>query len=131
VANPPATTVTVEPVRESKVGRLVGHIPGLRRLEKKNQNFVPARPIREIAPATPASEQLEHDVPVDLRVRIDPSGRVASIEPASKAGNPRLADLAADAARNWQFEPARRNDEQVSSELILHFTFRSTVRSAP
>jgi hypothetical protein len=35
-----------------------------------------------------------------------------------------LVRLASDAARRWQFEPARRNDEMVSSQLILHFKFK-------
>lgn len=118
-----AATVTVEPVAESKLGRLVGKIPGLRRIEKKNRGFVPARPIREIAPTVPASQELAHDVPVDVRVTVNESGNVATIESA-KGGDKRLVRLASDAARNWQFEPARRNDEIVSSEMILHFTFR-------
>jgi len=116
-------TVTVEPVSESKLGHLFGKIPGLRRREKKDQSYVPARPVREISPALPAGQALAHDVPVDLKVTIDPAGKVSDIEPTRRADR-RLVRLATDAARAWQFEPARRNDETVSSELILHFTFR-------
>ena len=115
-------TVTVEPVSGSRIGRVVGHIPGLGRLGKKDKGFVPARPIRQITPAVPAGDQLERDVPVDVKVTVDPAGNVSSVD--SHGGDKELARLAVDAARSWQFVPARRNDETVSSELILHFTFK-------
>jgi hypothetical protein len=116
-------TVTIEPVTSSKLGRVVGKIPGIGRLGKKTKGFIPARPIRQITPSVPANEDLARDVPVDVKVTVDPAGNVSSVDP--HGGDKELARLAADAARNWQFVPARRNDETVSSELILHFTFKS------
>ena len=121
-------TVTVEPVSGSKLGRAVSHIPGLGRLGKKSKSFVPARPIRQITPSVPADEHLARDVPVDVKVTVDPAGNVASAD--SRGGDKQLARLAVDAARNWQFVPARRNDETVSSELILHFTFKGAESTA-
>jgi protein TonB len=120
----PLATVTIEPVGESKLGRLVGHIPGFRRRERKNQAFVPARPIRQIAPAAPPEGELVRDT-VDLKVTVDPDGNVADVEPASHGADRQLVRLASDAARRWQFEPARRNDEMVTSQVILHFKFKS------
>ena len=112
----------------SKIGRVVGHIPGLGRL-KRNKDFVPARPIRQVTPTVPADEHLARDVPVDVRVMVDPAGNVAGVDP--RGGDRELARLAAEAARSWQFVPARRNDETVSSELILHFTFKGTAAAQP
>jgi Gram-negative bacterial TonB protein C-terminal len=117
-------TVTVEPVSGSKIGRVVGHIPGLGRLRKRDKGFVPARPIRQVTPTVPADEHLANDVPVDVKVTVDPAGNVASVD--SRGGDKQLSRLAADAARNWQFVPARHNDETVTSEMILHFTFKGT-----
>jgi TonB family protein len=114
--------VTIEPVSGSKLGRMVGRIPGIGRLGKRNKGFVPARPIRQITPAVPPNEHLAHDVPVDVKVTVDPAGNVASVD--TRGGDKQLARLAADAARNWQFVPARRDDETVTSEMILHFTFK-------
>jgi len=117
-------TVTVEPVSGSKIARVVGHIPGLGRLGKRNKGFVPARPIRQVTPTVPADEHLASDVPVDVKVTVDPAGNVASAD--SRGGDKQLSRLAVDAARSWQFVPARHNDETVSSEMILHFTFKGT-----
>jgi hypothetical protein len=117
---PPVATVTVEPVSGSRIGKLVGRIPGLRR---RRQDFVPARPIKQVAPSVPADEHLERSVPVDLRITIDPAGNVAGVEQTSRGADSQLVRLASDAARSWQFVPARKNDETVTSELILHFTF--------
>jgi hypothetical protein len=119
----PVATVTVEPVSGSKLGRIVGRLPGFRR---KSHAFVPARPIREITPSVPADEQLARDVPVDLKITVDPAGLVSGVEHTSNGANKDLVRLAENAARSWQFVPARRDDETVSSELILHFTFKST-----
>jgi protein TonB len=113
-------TVTVEPVTGSKIGRIVGRIPGFNRRRK---DFVPARPIRQVTPAVPANEHLVRDTPVDLRITVDPAGNVMDVEQASRGADRQLVRVASDAARGWQFVPARRNDESVTSELILHFTF--------
>lgn len=65
-------------------------------------------------------------MPVDLKVTVDPAGYVADVEHTSRGADKELVRLAENAARNWQFVPARRNDETVSSEVILHFMFRSS-----
>lgn len=126
VASAPVATVTIEPVGQSKIGRVIRHIPGFRH---KKQAFVPARLIRQVTPKVPPSHEIDRDVPVDLRITVDPVGNVASVEP-SRGGDRQLVRLASEAALNWHFEPARRNDESVSSELILHFTFRPPATQA-
>jgi TonB family protein len=120
--------VTIEPVSGSKIGRIVGHIPLLHRRRK---DFTPARPIRQVAPSVPADEQLARDVPVDLRITVDPAGNVSDVEQTSRGASQELVRLASDAARSWQFVPARRDDETVSSELILHFKFPGSRPTQP
>jgi len=122
---PSVARVTVEPVSGSKIGRVVSRIPGFRHRQK---TFVPARPLRQVTPTLPADERLTRDVPVYLRVTVDPAGNVTDVEQASHGADRQLVRLASDAARNWHFAPARRNDETVTSELILHFTFPGSER---
>jgi TonB family protein len=88
--------------------------------------FRPARPIREFAPAVPdaVSQQLKRPVPIAVRITIDRDGRVRGTELLTRTADPELAVLAVDAARKWEFEAARRNDEPVSSSLVAHFRFR-------
>jgi TonB family protein len=128
---PPVAYVTLEPAPVSKLGRFVGHIPGLRRLDKHKEGFVPARAIRQVTPAVPPSVPLAGEVPVDVRVTVSKRGNVAGIEVSSHSANRRLVKLATDAAQHWQFEPARVNDENVASEIILHFTFKGQTTAEP
>ena len=120
---PALAMVRVETAPESKVKRLASKLPGLHRLERQRAGYVPARPIREFAPVVPA--HLTGAVPVDVRVTVNKSGRVSSVE-ISGAADRHLMKLAADAAQRWQFQPARVNDEIVTSDMIIHFTFRRT-----
>jgi hypothetical protein len=90
-------------------------------------SYVAAVPIRKIQPAVPPN--LHSIIPtalsIEVRVEIDKEGRVVSaapvdvVTPAQKL----LAPEAAQAARLWRFEPARRNQEPVPSEATLKFDF--------
>jgi outer membrane biosynthesis protein TonB len=68
---------------------------------------------------------LKRRVDVQVRVSIDQSGRVVKAEPVVSQGgiNQYLGTNAANTARLWTFQPARRGDTPVMSELILNFTF--------
>jgi TonB family protein len=75
-----------------------------------------------VAPVVPASirPRIKRTIPVDIRVRIDAQGRVASAVAVSKAHNGLetfLIGKALEAARQWRFEPAPPATE------IIHFTF--------
>jgi outer membrane biosynthesis protein TonB len=59
---------------------------------------------------------------MNLRAFVDESGRVTRVQLLSPK-NEELVDLAANAASNWPFVPAKLNDTAVPSEVILHFTF--------
>jgi TonB family protein len=65
---------------------------------------------------------------VDVRVKVDATGKVISAEPMRLAGpmRPFLERAAADAARLWRFEPARLGDQKVEGEALVQFRFRAT-----
>jgi hypothetical protein len=124
----PRVEVSAEPVSGSRFGRMVSHVPLLRRL-KKEQEQVPAQPIHEIKPSLTAADRhnLTADVPIDVRVYVTESGAVNFAEllanrPASHHRD--LAEAAVFAARRWSFRPARLGNQNVSSEVLLHFVFK-------
>jgi TonB family protein len=117
----PRMAATVEPVRVSVVRRAVGSIPGLGFLKRKKRDeaFVPPRPIRQIQPRDFALKPYEE--PVRVKVMVDTSGEVASAEVLSRRVEPARARAAVEAAWKWRFSPATENDKPVSAELILSF----------
>lgn len=84
-------------------------------------------PIRQVKPAlTPAVAALvRRPVTVQVKVSIDAEGKVVNVEASVPPGtmNHYLAEAAANAARMWRFDPARRGDTKLPSETILHFAF--------
>ena len=59
---------------------------------------------------------------MDLKASVDASGRVTRVELLSPLDED-LVKLAAYAANGWRFAPAALNDQPVSGEIILHFSF--------
>jgi hypothetical protein len=122
----PYTTVTVEAVPESRLGRLAGKIPLLRRLRRPPE-FLPPRPIRETTPVVPAElgRTLRGEVPLDVRAYINELGRVTYAEMMSNVTetNRRLAGLAVFDARRWVFMPAQLGEQRVAGQVILHYRF--------
>jgi outer membrane biosynthesis protein TonB len=82
--------------------------------------FVPASPIRKIAPLKPTEAGVSAR-PVDIKVFIDDSGNVTRAQALTKGSD--LASAALSAAQQWQFKPARKHDKPVASEMVLHFSF--------
>jgi hypothetical protein len=62
---------------------------------------------------------------VSIKVYIDAKGTVVGTEPVSKEKGlaEYLSNVAADAARQWRFTPARRGDQNMPTETVLHFRF--------
>ncbi len=58
-----------------------------------------------------------------LNVSIGPDGRVRSVSVAQSSGEPLLDESALEAVRDWQFEPARRNNAAVSFDVRLPINF--------
>jgi TonB-like protein len=122
----PQILIEVDAVGESRWGHAIGHIPLLRRLKKHPQAFVPPAAVHQFRPVLGPRERrdLTRTVPVDLRVFVGDTGKVKNVELMGGANRQsEFATLAADAARRWEFAPARLGDDKVKGEVILHFRF--------
>jgi hypothetical protein len=117
---------TVEPARPARLKRLLGRIPGLRRIHQNPENaegYVPPQPVREISLVLPPEARASlTGSTMDLKASVDQSGRVTRVELLSPKDE-ELIRVAADAASGWPFVPAKVNDIAMPSEVILHFTF--------
>lgn len=120
---PYLASATVEPARVSGIRRAVGSIPGLGFLKKKNKkpDFVAARPIHQVRPASPG--HLAEEVPVRVKLLVSESGDVVSAELMGRRVNPELGSLAVDAAKRWKFAPAKEADAPVETEVVVQFRF--------
>jgi len=90
-------------------------------------DYVAPQAVRRVTPHLPSSLR---NLPVtglqvDVKVYIDAGGTVVRTEPLSKGNSlmEYLSSVAADAARQWRFSPARRGNQSVPSETVLHFHF--------
>jgi TonB family protein len=120
----PVVSVEAEPVSGSRVGRVVSHIPLLKRLRKPVQPFVPPTPLHEAKPHLSARERVTDPTLVSVRVYVDKEGKVEFAEVQSGARHRTdLANAAIYAARHWDFTPAHIGEERVPGEVILHFRF--------
>ncbi len=130
----PYTTVTVEAVTESRLSRIAGKIPLLRRLRRR-PGFLPPRPVRETTPTVSAElrRTLKGEVPLDVRAYINESGKVTYAEMLSNVteANRRLASLAVFNARRWEFMPAQLEAQMVPGEVILHYRFGNPLLDIP
>ena len=128
-------TITYEPVRPDALQRVLEKLPGLRRFQRSEEGneFVPPRPLRELAFLVPAGTGREAALrkPVNLKVILDESGKVTRVE---RLSNGPMTGLAAHAALTWQFTPARWKDKPVASEVMVRLRFggdpKSTAASA-
>jgi outer membrane biosynthesis protein TonB len=68
-------------------------------------------------------------VEVDVKVRIDETGRVVKAEPlpGTEPVSSSLVGAARNAAMQWRFEPARRGNQPLPSDLVLKFQYRPAV----
>lgn len=88
--------------------------------------YDPPVPLTKVGPTYPAQFKLLALKPtvVAIRVTIDKTGKVLKAEPLPQESAHKLFIMeAVHAAALWKFQPARRGDEPVASESILHFTF--------
>jgi TonB family protein len=97
-------------------------------------DLVPGKVVREVLPDVPksASNTIQGTVRVRVKVQVDPSGHVASVEIDSAGPSKYFAQLALQAARDWEFTPAEVDGQPVSSEWTLRFEFtRTTTKAIP
>jgi TonB family protein len=88
----------------------------------------PTRVTHRVAPviASGIRPRIRGKVPIDIRVQIDSKGNVTRATPASRAKNSLeryLARSAVQAAKQWRFEPARRDGKAIAGTQTLHFVF--------
>ena len=125
----PFSTVTVETNTESHARGLISKIPPLLRRLHPAPEYEPPTPVHESTPVVDdhLRRSLESEVPVDVRVYINRSGKVDYAELLSDitGGNRDLAALAVFDARHWEFTPARSGTRIVPGRAILHYRFGS------
>ena len=120
-------TATAEPARPARVQRMLGKVPGIRRLRHSpatEEGFVSARPRRTITMMLPPeTRSVLPEGSMELKASVNEAGGVTRVELLSPKDE-ELIRLSAYAASDWSFVPARVNDKPVPSEVILHFDFR-------
>lgn len=70
------------------------------------------------------SRRLREEGEVELRVRVDATGRAITVELARSSGSVRLDEAALHAVRNWRFEPARRGERAVEDWVRVPILFK-------
>ncbi len=127
----PSFRVRVEPVTDSRLAHLARNIPLIGKRYRR-QDYVPPAPLRNPAPADSPRRAMARDVNIDVKVYVNPAGKVDYSEVLSNVveADRDLAALAMFSARRWEFVPARSGDEAVPGEVILHYQFGPGVRPA-
>ena len=127
----PFVSVTVDLMPKSSGGGILRKLPliGKRNKRVERADFVPPTPVREAPTVLPAElrNSIQHEVPIDVKVYIDRTGKVKFAELLSEGtgSNRDVASLAVFSARRWEFSPAHVGDETVPSEVVLRFRFGS------
>jgi TonB family protein len=84
--------------------------------------------LRRVPPVIPASirPRIRGKIPIDVKVEIDRRGAVTSAESITKTRSgveTLLARSAVRAAKQWRFEPAKRDGKAVAGTQTVHFVF--------
>ncbi len=121
-------TVDLEAVQDGGIKHALHRLPlfGALGTYRGGQDFHPPQVLHRTTPRVPpeVARDLTSEVLVALKLKVDNTGRVSSVELVSKGSDRALVQLAGDAAYEWQFQPAQMKDRPVSSEVIAHFRFR-------
>jgi len=123
-APPPVAEVSYEAPHPGALKRAFHRISSIGG-DDAAQGYAAPTPVHRVTPAVPRGAQ-DDSTAVDVKVYIDESGNVTRAHLLGKGGD--LADAALNAARQWQFSPARKHDRPVPAELVLHFRFAATSR---
>ncbi|MGH9627681.1 MAG: energy transducer TonB, partial [Bryobacteraceae bacterium] len=94
------------------------------------EEVTPVRAIQQIVPTVPRQmwNFLNRDIQVEVMVQVDERGKVVKAEAISNS-HKYFAGLAVNAARGWQFQPARVGSRNVPGETKLVFHFRADTRT--
>lgn len=110
----PRVSATLEKPGSSPFKKMFGWMaPG------RGKNYVPPKPIRQFRPNINSKEPIS----IAVRVEIDPKGIVRDADLLTKGLDDRLGRAAVEAAKRWQFEPARQDNKPVASNLIVRFRY--------
>ena len=71
-----------------------------------------------------ARRTIEGKIKVDVRVSVDPSGKVTEAKLTSAGPSKYFARLALEAARDWKFSAPEKQGQAVASEWTLRFGYR-------
>ncbi len=84
----------------------------------------PGEVLNQVLPDVSAKSRstIHGTVRVVVKVHVDPSGSVTSVDPASTPSK-FFGDAAVEAAKRWDFAPAKIADHAVASEWLLRFDF--------
>jgi hypothetical protein len=123
--------VRVEPLSGSRLERLGRSLPLIGKRYRR-PDYVPPAALRNPGLTSPLQRNVSRDVNIDVKVYVNPAGKVEYSEVLSKvAGTDRdLAVSALFSARRWEFVPARDGDGTVPGEVILHYQFGPGARLA-
>jgi hypothetical protein len=96
----------------------------------RRADFVPPAPLRNPGLTIPPHRNLARDVKINVKVYVNPSGKVDYSEVLSKVPETDrdLAVLAMFSARRWEFVPARSVDGTVPG-MIRHYEFGPAARA--
>ncbi len=101
--------------------------PPRKRAQAVAQATIPAKPVRETAPAAPEGirNRIEGVIPIEVILRIGRDGSVVSAHAPAQYDGVRsyFAEQAVAAARQWRFRPARVGQEAVASLWTVRFRF--------
>jgi hypothetical protein len=121
--------VRVEPVAGSRLARLGRSIPVIGKRYQR-ADYVPPAPRHNPGLTSAPHRNVSRDVNIDVKVYVNPSGKVEYSEVLSKVASADrdLATSALFSARDWEFVPARAGEDPVPGEVILHYQFGPGVR---
>lgn len=122
---------------DSPVRVSVEPVPGSRRniplIGKRypRADYVPPAPLRNSGVPSPPHRNVTRTVNINVKVYVNPSGKVDYSEVLSKVAEADrdLAAFAMFAARRWEFVPARDAEGAVAGEVILHYQFGPGARA--
>jgi TonB family protein len=111
----------------------IAPLPAMSRTAATAPTSLPAGPVTQGAPlnqvmpeiSSRARSTIHGTVRVVVKVRVDPSGAVETAIPASSPSR-FFSDAAVQAAKQWDFTPAKISGQPVRSEWLVRFDFTPT-----
>jgi TonB family protein len=111
----------------------VAPLPAISRTAAAAPTSLPAGPVTQGAPlnqvmpeiSSKARSTIHGTVRVVVKVRVDPSGAVETATPAYSPSR-FFTDAAVQAAKQWDFTPAKISGQPVRSEWLVRFDFTPT-----